>query len=103
MPTVTRLYRTVDDDELADIARTGRYRTLQIHEGKSFFPTARQASMFARLIYTVTSAPTTMTSVEIDVATLRAAEEFEPVGEGPAWFLRVLPKGRPTVHNSMLI
>lgn len=96
----TRLYRSVDEDELADIQASSRYTTGRGQEGKPFYPSEEQASRFSRQMYPKTGRPQTVTSIEVPLDLLRGAERFFPAREGPALFLRQLPRGRPTIHNS---
>lgn len=99
-PRTTRLYRSVDDDELADIQASGRYRTGPGQEGKPFYPSEGQASRFSRQMYPRTGRPQTVTSIDVPLDLLRTADPFFPAREGPALFLRQLPTGRPSVHNA---
>ncbi len=93
------LFRAVGERELADIQALGRYRTPPGGtEGKYFFPTAEQASNFARMMR---DQGYTTTSVRVSPAEMARGQPIHPAGEGPAYFFSTpnLPSGPVTILN----
>lgn len=91
---VTRLYRAVEPDELADIMGTGVYRTpAGGAEGKYFFPTQAQAENFASMMSKGGRGPYCITSGCIPTSALQNVDRISPAGEGTAYFVprEVLP------------
>jgi hypothetical protein len=102
----TTLYRAVLNPELANIQSTGAYRLAPgMGNVKGFFPTASQASNFARLMFRSFPAEGTYTLTSTTVPTASLPGVINVFGEGPAYFLSssMMPLGPVTVYPWMVI
>jgi hypothetical protein len=80
------VFRTVGEQEAADVAKRGTYALSQGLEGKYFFQTEAQAVKLGQMY--APFGKQILTSGKIGASILRQAENLSAAGEGPAIFVR---------------